>query len=185
MSYFKTVLSKTSSVKSIVFLFIISHGVLLLMMTYTFPVINAQIGAKAFDLHAFGYTFSQATTIVNNLNEHATSLYIFPQLLLLDILYPFLLALFLSSFIYRLKNITKSKISFFLLLTPFLAMFFDYLENGCILLMITKSVELTATFVTISSTLTMLKSVCTTVAWFAVLYFTFKWFKLKIKHRKQ
>ena len=80
MSILKSHLIKTASVKKICISFIASHFVLLLMMVYTFPRINNQIGTKAFDLQSFGYSVSEAASIVNNLNDQTTSLYLFPQL---------------------------------------------------------------------------------------------------------
>ena len=128
MSILTSLLQKTSSVKTIIILFICSHLVLLSMMLFTFPKINGQIGTKAFDLQTFGYSVSKAESIVNNLNDQTTQLYLFPQLTFLDLLYPFLLALFLSSLLYRLVN-RNSKLKSLWLIIPFLAMTFDYLEN--------------------------------------------------------
>ena len=109
MSIFNSVLQKTSSLKSVCILFVTSHLVFLSMMVFTFPVINNQIGNKAFDLQTLGYSVSTAESILNNLNAQTTDLYLFPQLTLLDISYPFLLALFLSSFLFRLFLLTKTK----------------------------------------------------------------------------
>ncbi|UZR96997.1 hypothetical protein [Chondrinema litorale] len=98
MSNLNSLLQKTSSVKNICILFVASQLILLLMMTYTFPVINSDIGTKAYDLQTFGYSVTTAKSIVNNLSTRSLQLYLFPQLTLLDVCYPFLLALFLSSF---------------------------------------------------------------------------------------
>lgn len=185
MSTFNSFLQKTSSVTKIWISFMASHFVLLLMMIYTFPVINNQIGTKAFDLQTFGYSVSEAESIVNNLNDHATDLYIFPQLTLLDLLYPILLALFLSSLLFRLKKIAgaKSKVASIFLIIPFLAMTFDYLENICIILMISKSIEISETIVILSSTFTVLKGVLTSIAWITILVYAIKWLRLKIQER--
>lgn len=185
MSILNSLLLKTSSVKNISISFIASHFVLLLMMVYTFPVINNQIGTKAFDLQPFGYSVSEAASMVNHLNDQTTNLYLFPQLTLLDVLYPFLLALFLSSLLFRLIKITqtKSKIASIFLIIPFLAMMFDYSENICILLMITKSIHISETIVVLSSTFTILKGVLTSVAWIAILVYGITWFRMKILER--
>jgi hypothetical protein len=187
MSILNSFLLKTTSVKKICISFIASHFVLLLMMIYTFPVINNQIGTKAFDLQSFGYSVSEAASIVNNLNDQTTSLYLFPQLTLLDLLYPFLLALFLSSLLFRLIKITraKSKIASIFLIIPFLTMMFDYSENICIILMITKSIEISETIVVLSSTFTILKGVLTSISWIAILVYAIKWFRLKILERNK
>lgn len=186
MSIFISLLQKTSSVKSVCFLLIASHLVILSMMLFTFPVINNQIGTKAFDMQPFGYSVSTAESIVNNLNTQTTDLYLFPQLTLLDVLYPFLLALFLSSFIFRLFLITKTKnkANSILLIVPFLAMGFDYLENTCIILMISKSIEITESFVLLSSSFTVLKGTLTSIAWLTILMYSIKWLILRIKEKK-
>lgn len=187
MSILNSFLLKNSSVKKLCFSFVASHFVLLLMMIYTFPVINDQIGTKAFDLQAFGYSVSEATSIVSNLNDQITDLYLFPQLTLLDLLYPFLLALFLSSLLFRLIKITgsKSKDAAPFLFIPFLAMIFDYSENICIILMISKSIEISETIVILSSIFTVLKGVLTSISWIAILVYAIKWFKLKILERNK
>lgn len=179
MSILNSLLLKTSSIKNISILFIASHLVLLVMMIYTFPVINNQIGTEAFDLQTFGYSVSVAESIVYSLDDRTTDLYIFPQLTLLDLFYPFLLALFLSSLLFRLFSITesKSKTTAMLLTIPFLAMLFDYAENVCIILMVSKSMEPGEAIVFLSSTCTVLKGIITSLAWIAVLVYSVKWFR--------
>jgi len=187
MLFFNALIARTSSVKYLSYLFLSSHVILILMMTYTFPRINNQIGATAFDLRTFGYSVSEARSIVTNLNDQTTDLYLFPQLSLLDLLYPFLLALFLSSFLFRLISITKTKnrMSSMLLMVPFLAMIFDYLENICIILMITKTVETSEYFVVLSSIFTILKSVLTSFAWINVLFYSIRWIRMKNMKRNK
>lgn len=181
MSIFTPLLQKNSSIKIVCSLFLTSHLVLLAMMLITFPVINKQIGIKTFDLQTFGFSVSIAESIVNNLNSQTIDLYLFPQLTLLDVLYPFLLALFLSSFLFRLFLITKtkSKANSILLIVPFLAMGFDYLENTYIILMISKSVEITKSFVLLSSSFTVLKSTLTSIAWLTIFTYSIKWLSLR------
>ncbi|RKR12253.1 hypothetical protein CLV91_2379 [Maribacter vaceletii] len=182
MSILNSFLIKTSSVKKICISFFASQFTLLIMMLYTFPIINSQIGTRAFDLQNLGYSLSTANQIVNNLNNQTTELYLFPQLTLLDVFYPFLLALFLSSLLFRLgKLIGKdNKITSLLLYLPLLAMAFDYFENICIILMISKSIEISKSFVLLSSTFTVLKSLLTTFSWIVILIYTIKWVRLKI-----
>lgn len=187
MSILNSFLLKTSSVKTLCISFVASHFVLLIMMIYTFPVINNQIGAQAFDLLPFGYSVSEAKSIVSNLNNPSADLYLFPQLTLLDLLYPFLLALFLSSLLFRLIKITESKRKFasMFLIIPFLAMISDYSENICIILMISKSIEISETIVILSSTFTVLKGVLTSISWVTILVYATKWFRLKILYRNK
>ena len=187
MSILNSLLLKTSSVKKICISFVASHLVLLLMWLFTLPVIHDQIGTQVFDLQTFGYDVSVAESIVDNLNNETTALYLFPQLSLLDVLYPFLLALFLSSLLFRLFKITqtKSKVTSILLVVPFLAMIFDYAENIGVILMITKSIEISETIVLLSSTFTVLKGLLTSIAWIAILVYAIKWFGIKIIERNK
>lgn len=187
MSILNSLLLKISTVKKICISFFFSHLVLLLMWIFTLPVINDQIGTQVFDLQTFGYDVSVAESIVNNLNDRTTALYLFPQLSLLDVLYPFLMALFLSSLLFRLFKITKTtnKVTSILLVIPFLAMIFDYAENICVILMITKSIEISETIVLLSSTFTVLKGGMTSIAWIAILVYAIKWFGIKIIERNK
>ncbi|MDL5512158.1 hypothetical protein QSE00_10060 [Arenibacter sp. M-2] len=185
MTILNSLLFQTSSVRNICISFVASHLVLLLMWLYTLPVINNQIGTQVFDLQTFGYNISEAASIVDTLNNETRALYLFPQLTLLDLFYPFLLALFLSSLLFRLFIISKtaSKLTSILLVVPFLAMIFDYAENICVILMITKTIELTDAIVFLSTTFTVLKGVLTSIAWIAILIYTIKWFRVKILGR--
>lgn len=185
MTILNSLLFQTSSVRNICISFVASHLVLLLMWLYTLPVINNQIGTQVFDLQTFGYNISEAASIVDTLNNETRALYLFPQLTLLDLFYPFLLALFLSSLLFRLFIISKtaSKLTSILLVVPFLAMIFDYAENICVILMITKTIELTDAIVFLSTTFTVLKGVLTSIAWIAILVYTIKWFRVKILGR--
>ncbi|MEO9893269.1 hypothetical protein [Aurantibacter sp.] len=185
MSLLNSVLQRTSSIKSLFVLFIVSHLVLLAMLVFTFPVINNQIETKAFDLQTFGYSMATAESIVNNLDEQTTGLYLFPQLTLLDLFYPFLLALFLGSLLFRLFKISdvKNKVASIVLVIPFLAMLFDYLENICIILLITRSVEVSETIVLLASTFTVLKGVLTSIAWVTIVVYAINWLMLKIKKK--
>ena len=183
MSVLTSLLRKTSSIKGVCILFVVSHFILLLMMVFTFPVINSQIGTKAFDLQTFGYSVSTAKTIIDSLDYETTELYLFPQLTLLDLFYPFLLALFLSSFLFRLIQ-TDGRLKSILILVPFLAMFFDYSENVCVILMISKFVEVSKSIVLISSSFTVLKSLLSTISWIMILVYSIKWLILRFRKNK-
>lgn len=182
MSIFTLLLQKTSSVKNLCILFASSHLILLSMLVFTFPLINNQIETKAFDLQTFGYSVSTAELIINNLNTQTTQLYLFPQLIVLDLFYPLLLALFLSSLLFRIVN-TSSKLGLSIMIIPFLAMVFDYSENICIILMISKSIKISESFVFISSSFTVLKSILTSISWTVILIYSIKWLILRIKKK--
>ena len=128
---FYGILERLASKSGILILFILAHTTLLLMMLFTFPRINDKLGTEAFDLKPFGYTQAEAISMIQNLDQTTIDLYIFPQLFLLDVLYPFLLALLLSTLIIRLSKLIKLKANPFfsnLYILPFIAMFIDYIN---------------------------------------------------------
>lgn len=183
----KNIYKKTSTIKGLLALFVLSHSILVLMMIFIFPILIDQIGMKPFDLQTFGYSFAKAQTILSNLNQYSIHLYLFPQLTVLDVLYPFLLALFLSSFLFRLLcllQLKRSVLHHVLLAIPFFAMTSDYIENICVILLITKTAPISESFVFISSTFTIFKSVSTTIAWISILVCSAIWlFKLAFKSK--
>ena len=159
-------------------LFILVHLVLLMMMLFTFPRINAQLSTEAFDLKATGYSIEEATLMLQSLNQETVDLYLFPQLFLLDVLYPFLLALLLSALMIRLSGLIKLHSNHFLsnlYLLPFLAMLLDYGENMLIAKMITTPNHVSETIINTASLFTQMKSGVTTVCWLVVIVLFFVW----------
>jgi hypothetical protein len=153
-------------------LFLLSHTVLLLMMLFTFPQINAKFDTQAFDLKTFGYSQAEATMMLRNLDQSTIDLYLFPQLFLLDILYPILLALFLSTLIIRLSNLinaNQNHVFSSLFMLPFIAMFIDYFENILISLMITNPTNVSSKVIKAASIFTQMKGGFTTLSWLVIL----------------
>jgi len=180
-------LERMATIKGITGLFLLSHCILLFMMLFTFPLINAKLGTHAFDLKTFGYSPSEATIMLQNLDQSTIDLYLFPQLFLLDLLYPILLALFLSTFIIRLSNLIKiNQHHAFsnLFLLPFIAMFIDYFENIMISLMITNSANVSSGLIKMASLLTQMKGAFTSLSWLVVLILLFTWLSKKWKNKK-
>jgi len=174
--YYK--LSRLASKKGIIALFLLAHSVLLLMMLFTFPRINEKFGTQAFDLQTFGYSLSEATMMLQNLDQSTIDFYLFPQLFLLDLLYPILLALLLSTVIIRLSNLIKISQNHFysnLFLLPFVAMAADYFENIMIALMITKPTEISSGVIKVASIFTQIKGAFTTISWVVILIFLVAW----------
>lgn len=171
-------LLRVATPRSIIITFLSSHLTLVTMMTFTLPKINAQLGDKAFDLQTFGYSSEKAKTLLGNLNQETINFYLYPQLLFLDILYPALLGTFLSLLTIRLSSINNHKpsnINNLLFSIPFITMSFDYLENICIIQMITSPITTTDWLINISSTLTFLKSVSTMSSWLIITALFLKW----------
>ncbi|SMD31751.1 hypothetical protein SAMN04488029_0088 [Reichenbachiella faecimaris] len=173
-----SILERLTTKRVILVLFVVAHLVLLLMMLFTFPRINAQLETEAFDLKATGYTVEEATAMLQKLDQATINLYLFPQLFLLDVLYPFLLALLLSTLIIRLSGLIKMRahpLLSHLYLLPFLAMALDYAENVSIALMITNTSQISAGTIQTASLFTQLKSGITTICWLVVIILFFVW----------
>ena len=73
-------LEQISSKTGIITLFLLAHSILLSMMLFTFPQINAKMGTEAFDLKTFGYSQTDAIAMIQNLDQATINFYIFPQL---------------------------------------------------------------------------------------------------------
>ena len=177
-------LERLASKRGLIGLFLLSHTVLLLMMLFTFPRINAKFGAQAFDLKTFGYSQSEALMMLRNLDQSTVDFYLFPQLFLLDILYPILLALFLSTAIIRLSNLIKmSRDHVFsnLFLLPFIAMIIDYFENIMISLMILNPTSVSSGLIKTASIFTQMKAGFTTLSWLVIIILLVIWVIDKIK----
>ena len=179
-------LERLASKSGITGLFLLSHTVLLLMMLFTFPRINAKLGTQAFDLKTFGYSQSEATMMLRNLDQSTIDFYLFPQLFLLDILYPILLALFLSTLIIRLSNLTKinqNHIFSNLFMLPFIAMFIDYFENIMISLMLINPTSVSSGVIKTASILTQMKGGFTTLSWLVIFILLVIWVINKMKNK--
>lgn len=177
-------LEPLSSKKGILLLFVLAHSVLGMMMIFTFPRINGRLGAQAFDLKTFGYSESEALSMLQNLDPATINFYIFPQLLLLDVLYPVLLALFLSAVMIRLArliNLSRNHLFSNLYLLPFLAMISDYLENVMILLLIKNATAPSLIIIQVASILTQLKGAFTMLSWTIILVLLTIWLTQKRK----
>ncbi|WP_422358805.1 hypothetical protein [Reichenbachiella sp.] len=171
-------LERLTTKPRIITLFILAHLVLLMMMLFTFPRINAQLGTEAFDLKAMGYSVEEATVMINKLDQATVDLYLFPQLFLLDLFYPLLLGLLLSALIIRLSHLIKlpsGHILSNLYLLPFLAMLLDYGENILIAKMITNSNHVSETIIKTASLFTQIKSGTTTLCWLVVVVYFVVW----------
>ena len=180
-------LERIASKKGITTLFLLSHTVLLLMMLFTFPRINAKFGTQAFDLKTFGYSQSEATIMLRHLDQSTIDLYLFPQLFLLDVLYPILLALFLSTLIIRLSNlinVNQNYVFLNLFMLPFITMFIDYFENIMISLMITNPINVSPEVIKTASLFTQMKGGVTTLSWLVILILLGIWLVNKMKKKK-
>ena len=180
-------LERMASKSGIITLFLLAHSVLLAMMILTFPRINAKFGTEAFDLKTFGYSQIEAVQMIQNLDQPTIDFYVFPQLFLLDLLYPILLALFLSVVIIRLSyliNIDSNRIYSNLFVLPFIAMFFDYLENIFIWQMITNLEVVSSNLIEVASLFAQMKGAVTSLSWIVILALLVIWLIKKLTNKK-
>lgn len=178
----KNRIEKVTSKKTIFILFLSSQLTLLAMLLFTFPRINSKLGGKAFDLRTFGYTTTEAYSLLNNLDKNIIDFYLFPQLFFLDILYPLLLSCFLSFLTYKLIKTLYYNWNYLfsiICLIPFLGMLFDYSENILISIMITNSTHLDPRIINVSSIATQLKSYSTIISWIIIILLVFQWLMKK------
>lgn len=181
-------LERMASNSGIITLFLLAHSILLLMMIFTFTRINVKFGTEAFDLRTFGYSQIEVVQMIQNLDQPTIDFYIFPQLFFLDLLYPILLALFLSVVIIRLSNLVKidpNRIYSNLFLLPFIAMFADYFENIIIWQMITNLEGVSSKLIEVASIFTQMKGAFTTLSWVVILVLFVVWLENKLKNGKQ
>lgn len=179
-------LDRMTSKKIILSLFFLSHSVLLVMVFFTLPKINEKFGTQAFDLKTFGYSLKEAKVMLENLDQFTIDLYLFPQLFLLDILYPLLLALFLSALIIRLSkliDIGQGNIFSNLYILPFIGMIMDYFENVMISIMITNIEDISSGIIRMASIFTLIKGMITIICWLVIVSLFTLWIIKKFSNK--
>jgi len=135
-----------------------------LMLLYTIPQVeHYSAGMKLFDLSPFGYSYQYAIELLSALGSTGRAAYLYRQLPL-DFVYPGLFAVsfcLLQSWLFAKGLPPDSKI-FYLCLVPLIAGLFDYLENICIVLMLTSFPNIPEMLVASASVFTIVKSMFTT-----------------------
>lgn len=179
--------SKCPSSYFILSLFILAFGVLGLMFVFSIGPLNEKIGSPIFDLRPMGYSYEEALYILSQLDDEWRSLYLFPQLFLFDILYPFLLAIAMYYFGKRLLILNNLKFRgpyLFLISIPFWSMIFDYAENTGISLMLQNSGNPSSFLVKISSSFSFLKSSTSTATWIILLGLSIRYMIVTLRKAK-
>ncbi len=162
--------------------FLLAHAVGLLMITVTFPKINAVLGTQAFDLSPMGYSVETARAMLAKLDPATTKLYLYLQIMVLDVLYPALLALFLGTWmkwLYHINGFNTASIWSKIYLFPITHMIIDYLENLCVAIMISTGPQVSSTIIQASSIFTVTKGLFTTTSWIIILPMLAFWLKRK------
>lgn len=162
---------KLASGKTVLILFIMTMSIYLLMLFYTIPMVESYASNMAlFDMSPSGYSYQDATSLLEELGNEGRQMYLSRQLPL-DFIYPGLFAVSYTMLLIWLfsKSFKGTSRIFYLAFIPALGGLFDYLENIYIILMINSFPDLSTGLVRIASTFTLLKSIFTTV--FFILLF--------------
>ena len=160
----KGIESKISG-RIVLVLFVLANAVYFAMLNYSIPeLMSASGGLPIFDMSPSGYNYQQAIALMNSLGDEGRSFYISTQLVL-DSFYPLLFGLCYFALLQWLMKLIQlnGRAWSFLSFVPFFACAFDYAENVGIWLMLSSYPDLPEALVTISSALTLLKSIFTTV----------------------
>ena len=143
---------------------LIGASIYLLMINVTLAHIEAVSGHVPFDMRPFGYSASEAATLLAALKEDGRAYYLSHQIAL-DTLYPALLALTLIATIFWLgQRMPHRKLVRIGIALSVGCALFDYLENLGIAAMIWNWPEVSGPLVFATSTATILKSALTTLA---------------------
>lgn len=162
--------SKASG-KNVLFLFILTMAVYLLMLLVTIPRVQSFAPDLAlFDLSPAGYTHAHALTLLESLGHDGRDAYLFPQLAL-DFVYPGLFAICFSVMLIWIysKRVGPDSWSLNLAVLPALGGLFDYIENILIIRMITIFPDLSKGWVAAASFATLLKSAFSTVSFLLLI----------------
>lgn len=157
---------------------LIGASIYLLMINVTLAHIEAVSGQVPFDMRPFGYSSTEAATLLEALGVEGRAYYLSHQIAL-DTLYPVMLALTLIATICwfgrRMPN--RKLVRFGIALSVGTALF-DYVENLGIVAMIWSWPEISVPLVYATSTATILKSAFTTLAVLLTLLVGFGWTRL-------
>ena len=158
-------LGKYSTGRIVIFLFVITQIIYLLMLLYTIPnVMSYANGMKILDLIPTGYSVDYVKSLFYELGIVGRDYYLFRQIPV-DMIYPFLFAVTYSLLLtYLFKNSfnPESKIHFLSIL-PLFGGFFDYLENIGIIFMLSIYPKFFDLLASVTNLFSILKSFSTTL----------------------
>ena len=156
--------------------FVLMIGIYMTMLVLTLPAISEQAGnLPAFDMRPGGYSFEEAQAFLAALSPKGKAIYLGLQSQL-DLIYPFLLAVFTGSSILLLVPPRWGGWGKALALLAIPGAAFDYLENSAVALMLNAGPDaLTPRMVEFASRMTFLKSVTTSLSLSVLLVLFFGW----------
>lgn len=153
-------LQKHSKGKTVLILFLSTMVVYLAMLLYTIPVIISQAPhLKILDMSPTGYSAEDVNLLFSAIGAKGREFYLNVQLPI-DFIYPGLFAItnsLMLGWLFGLGFKSDSSV-FYLMVVPFLAGGFDYLENLGVIMMLSSFPDISEPLVNISSMFTVLKS---------------------------
>lgn len=157
--------------RTILVLFVITNIVYITMLFYTIPtLVGYSEGLDLFDMSPLGYSHAEAKLLLGALGEEGRNFYRYTQLLL-DSFYPVLFAATYSMLMLWVINFGRLKLIVWrgLSLLPLFVGVFDYSENYFIFKILATYPEVSERLVSISSAMTISKSMTTTVFFVGLL----------------
>lgn len=132
-------------------------GVYLVMVLWTLPYIAQEAnGARPFDLRPLGYSFDEARDFLSALSEQGRVFYLTVQHRL-DIVYPVLMALWVTLTVRALTPTWSRVVHFGIALLAAASAIFDYVENARVAVLLSGA-AVTEDLVSAASQATVLKS---------------------------
>lgn len=171
MKTFRTLIENNLSGKKVLFLFVLTLLIYLIMVGLTIPHVMLHAnGMRLLDMMPLGYDLAYVTALFENLGATGRHAYLYRQLPL-DMVYPLLFAvayaLVMAYFLKKLDRLQGPL--FYLCLLPPIGGLADYLENIGIIALLGQYPDLSPTTVTICSTMSLIKSGATTVYFLALI----------------
>ncbi len=168
----KDLIKKNISGRKVIFLFILTNIVYMIMLTITIPKVMSYSGSmKILDMMPMGYTPEYVKSLFITLGENGRFVYLYNQLPV-DMVYPLLFGvsscLVLAYFLNKLEKLDGPL--YYLCLIPLLSGLFDYGENIGIIKMLNTFPDNSAFVAQITNVFSILKSSFTTT-YFIVLIF--------------
>ena len=186
MKRFVKIIEKHLTGKKILWLFLITNSIYVLMLFITIPhVMSFSKDMKLLDMLPTGYNVEYVNNLLISLGGQGRWAYLYNQIPI-DMLYPGLFALtyclLLAYFLEKLNKLHSSYV--YLCWLPILAGLFDYLENIGIITMLISFPEYSQNLVKASNIFTLVKSISTSL-YFIVLLITLILLGLRYLRKKE
>ncbi len=161
----------------------IAATIYMLMIGVTLAHIQAVSGHVPFDMRPLGYRYADAVALLQALGEEGRGYYLSRQLPL-DTFYPAMLALTLIATVSWFgQGLANSKLARFGIVSALGCALFDYAENIGVALLICNWPDVSAPLVFAASTVTIIKSVLTTVAILLTIMIGFLWARFRFNEK--